>query len=473
MRAKTIVKHVLEVTASNIVTIISGIVVGFILPKIISVEGYGYYKTFTLYSTYLGLFSLGIIDGIVLDYGGVDYKNMERPVFRSYFKWYLFIHLFFAALVALISVFSSKEDTAFILLSLAVNLLAVNISGYFQNLSQITQRFKEYSLRKILQSVFNILIVFWMFLLYRRQGEVPYNVYIVALLAVNTALSIWYVYTYRDIVFGKSNGLVPVKQDILLFIKKGFPLLFANLSSTLILTLDRQFVNILFDKETYAIYAFAYSMLALVTVATSAIATVLYPALKRTSELRMKQYFPLIVSGVLVGVYFIEIVYYPLKWIVLWFLPKYTDSLVIFRIIFPGLGISSVITVVMHNYYKALGLSTSFFTKSIVTLLFSAAANMVAYLLFRTTISISVASIITMFLWYIYVEMYFEKNYGYNGKKNLLYIIVMVFAFYISTALSNDFIGIALYIVLFVSFTFILFKNGIKRVLKILKRNNS
>lgn len=63
------IKSVSQVILSNLTTIVSGVLVGFLLPKIMSVESYGWYKTFTLYSSYLGFFGLGIIDGIVLKYG--------------------------------------------------------------------------------------------------------------------------------------------------------------------------------------------------------------------------------------------------------------------------------------------------------------------------------------------------------------------------------------------------------------------
>ena len=80
------IKSIIEVFISNIFTVIAGIVVGFIIPKVLSVDGYGYYKTFTLYITYVGFFSLGIIDGIVLEFGGHDYELYDKGFFRSVFR---------------------------------------------------------------------------------------------------------------------------------------------------------------------------------------------------------------------------------------------------------------------------------------------------------------------------------------------------------------------------------------------------
>lgn len=468
MRSKQILKYILEVTLSNITTIISGIVVGFILPQVLSIEGFGFYKTFTLYVTYLGLFSLGMIDGIVLDYGGYDYDKLNRPVFRAYLKWYLLINGFFAIIIAGISMTLDNANTRFIVLSLAINLLAVNIIGYFQNISQVTQRFKELSIRKILQSAVNVIIVMLMYFAFKRVGELDYKIFVIAVLATNIALLIWYIFTYSDIVFGRSVPLLSVRSDMMHLVKIGFPLLFSNLCSTLILTLDRQFVNIFFDTETYAVYAFAYSVLSLVTVATSAISVVLYPILKRTSEETIASTYPTLVFGVMFAVFAMEIVYFPLKYIITIFLPQYMGSLSIFRIIFPGVGINSVITIVMHNYYKTLNVNFEYFKKTIMIILFSVIANLVAYFTFKTTTAISIASIVMMLIWYCEIESFFRNLFKYSWKKLFTYLLVMIINFYVSSAINNGIVASILYVTIFLVITLMFYRREFNQCMRLL-----
>ena len=76
----SLLKNIIAVAFSNCTNIIAGVVVGFIIPKILSMDDYGYYKTFTLYTTYIGLFNLGLADGIVLKYGD---KIMNNYIERS------------------------------------------------------------------------------------------------------------------------------------------------------------------------------------------------------------------------------------------------------------------------------------------------------------------------------------------------------------------------------------------------------
>lgn len=471
MRRQGTIKSIIEVTISNIVTILAGVVVGMLLPKIISVADYGWYKTFTLYTTYVGFFSLGLIDGIVLKHGGDDYNQLDRPLFRSYFRWYLLIHLLFSAILFITAIIIHDSNYSFICIMLALYLVAANFSGYFQQISQITQRFKEYSARKIIYSGLRVLNVAILFILPFLSIEPNYKIFLIVYMIGEYGLTLWYTWTYRSIIKGESLSLASTKENIILLSRIGFPLLFANLCSTLILSLDRQFVSILFDTETYAKYSFAYNMLSLVTVAMSAISTVLYPTLKRTTKETLKETYSSLVAIISFLVFAAIAAYFPLCIFVKWFLPKYTESLPIFRIVFPGLALSSSITVIMHNYYKTLGINIIYFRKSIVILIISGLANAIAYLLFKSTFAISIASIITMLFWYLYIEQYFVKEFKYDRRKNLLYLIIMMLTFYIITSVPNTYIGFALYTIAYCFITWITYKKVItKDLLRIIKK---
>lgn len=459
-----ILQNISKVAFSNIATVIAGVVVGFIIPKILTVDEYGYYKTFTLYTTYTGLFSIGIIDGIVLDYGGYDYSDYNRPFFRSIFKWYILIHFFWVLVLAGFSLIVKNSNYSFIFLMIAIYMFFSNIVGYFQQISQITQRFSEFSTAKIVQSVMKIIGGLIMVALYRYASEYAnYKTYTGLTVFGFVIIAAGYIFIYREIIFGKIQRLAETKQNISHFIKIGIPLMIANLCSTLLLTLDRQFVNILFENSQYAIYAFAYNLLALVTVATTAISTVLYPIMKRTAPDSLKTNYSDLIGTILIFVYGALAIYFPLCTFINWFLPKYSSSLEVFRVIFPGLAISSAVTVVMHNYYKTVGENNLFFKKSLVTLLFSFFANLLAFVIFKTAISISISSIITMVLWYLYVEQYFVEQYGYNRFQNLLYLLIMMIIFYLVTIINNNLLSAFIYILLFVCITFIMQKGLLKK----------
>ncbi len=453
-----VLKNILKTVVGNLSSLVSGVLVGFLLPKIISVADYGLYKTFTLYFNYLGVLSLGIIDGIVLRYGEKDFGDLDRRRFRSFFAWYAILHFALTFVAVAVSFFVANGDYKFILLILALNLLPSNGIGYFQQVSQITERFGEYSARKILQAVANILLVLAMYLLYKNGTPVGYRQYLIGLSAIHVLLLAWYLVTYRDIVFGEKIPLGESFRDLLGLMKIGFPLLLANMCSTLLLSLDRQFVNVLFTNEEYAVYAFAYSILSLITVATSAISLVIYPVFKRTDGEKLKKLFPDINALLLIFLFGTVTVYFPLVWFIGWFLPQYEYSLTIFRIILPGLAVSCSITVVMHNYYKVFGKSTGFFRKSLVALAVSFACNVIAYAIWGTRESISIASIFSVSLWYLHTQWGLRKDCGFDGR-GALYALLMGAIFYLCSAnfVPETWQGLLLYLALFVLVTGLFF----------------
>lgn len=464
---KKFIKDIIRVSISNIIKLMSGVLVGLLLPKIIGVTDYGFYKTYTLYIHYVGLFHFGISDGIYLLYGDKYFDQLDRGKFRFYSRLFICIEAVLSLILICVSWSFLYGENRFIFSCVAAYLLANNVTGYYQMISQITGRFKELSRRNVLQSTLISITVLAMYVLHRFTSmSFTYRPYTAIYTIMIALLAVWYLYTYREITFGDSVCIKDNWRDIIHFIKIGFPLTVANLCSTLVLSLDRQFVNVLFDTDTYAVYAFAYNMLALVTTAVSAISTVLYPRLKRASAQTLTENYSELV-GTIASIVSVSLsIYFPLFLFVNWFLPKYSESLPIFRIIFPGLIISSVITIIMHNYYKVIGINNKFFIKSLCTLIVSGVANYIAYKAFGNTASISIASIITMMFWYLCVEYYFVRKYNVKWKRNLIYILIIMILFYSITALDNKIFALVLYVAGSCLLTFIFYKERIMKIIK-------
>lgn len=459
------IKNFILVFISNISTLVSGILVGFLLPIILPIEDYGYYKTFTLYVTYLGLFSLGIVDGIVLKYGGFDYEKLDKPLFRSYFKWYLIIHVIITVLLSFTFLFLNYDFQRFILIMLIINMFSLNIVGFFRQISEITQKFKEYSIIKIIQSFLTIGSVVLIYIInIFSHTIVDYKLYMLLVIICNIIIMIWYIYLYRDLVFGNSCKLVDSFADIRSLMYYGAPLMFANLCSTLILVIDRQFVNVLFENKVYAIYAFAYNLLAMLTVVTSAVSTVLYPALKRTTKEAAEGKYSLLLSSSLILMYAVLVLFFPLSLIIKHFIPNYIDSIIIFRIIFPGLPLSCAVTVVIQNYYKMLGNSTSFFKKSLVILILSIIANGIAYCLFKNTVSISAASVLVTFIWFIYVGIGIYNKFNSELFKESAFSIICTILFYVFSSCKSWIIGMSGYLFSFCLLVFLMDRTILKHI---------
>lgn len=456
-------KDIFLVALSNIVGILGSLLVGFVIPRILGVEEYGYFKTFTLYAGYVGLFHFGFCDGVQLIFAGKKYDDLNKPRFITYTRFFIVFEAIITAIVALISVFSLQGNYKFIFLCVAINLILQNVMTYYQYILQCTQRFKEYSFKNVIYSLLTALGVvgLWFVYQYGDSSFVTFKAYVLILLAVYFVMTVWFILKYRDITFGKGASLKEARPDIWKCFVLGFPLLIANLCSGLILNFDSQFVNIYFSNETYAIYAFAYSVLGMVTRLISAVTIVIYPILKNSPLEKLKSEYHVLASVLLIFVFGCLALYYPLVPIVNWLLPKYTGSLIIFRIILPGLVLSSLVSAIIQNYYKSLDRPGLFFVFSAITLAVSIGLNFAAYYLFKSTEAISWASIITLLFYYFITQMWLVKKLNVEWKKNTAYIILMMTCFYLCFLIPTNWLSFVVYFVSFLLLTLVFYQKEI------------
>ncbi len=456
-------KDIFLVALSNIVGILCSLLTGFVIPRILGVQEYGYFKTFTLYAGYIGLFHFGFCDGIQLIFAGKKYDELNKQKFVTYTRFFIVFEAIVALIVALVSLFSLQGNYKFIFLCISVNLILQNVMTYYQYVLQCTQRFKEYSFKNVVYSVLTALGVIGMWVIYKYGDSalVTFKTYVIILLVVYFIMTAWFILKYRDITFGKGAPFKDTWADIRKCFVLGFPLLVANLCSGLILNFDSQFVNLYFSNETYAIYAFAYSVLGMATRLISAVTIVIYPIIKNSSLEKLKDNYHVLVLILLIFVFGCLALYYPLVPVVYWFLPKYTGSLVIFRIILPGLVLSSVVSVIIQNYYKSLGKPGLFFVFSAITLVVSIGLNFAAYYLFKTTEAISWASIVTLLLYYFLTQGPLVRKVKVEWKKNTAYILLMMVCFYLCFLIQRNWLSFIVYVVSFLLLTFTFYQKEI------------
>ncbi len=466
---KKIVKNIFFVALSNIITLLAGVLVGFVVPKMMSIEDHGYYRIFTLYFGYVGLFHLGFVDGIYLYFAGEKYDKLNREKFRLFSRFLFVFQSIVLLIVVGISMFFMGSEYMPILLFIGISLLANNLTTYYQMISQITYRFKELSIINSLKSILTIVSVLVLFLIYKFTdvGLINYQIYVIIFLGIQYLLTIFYVIAYRDITFGKSEKFKENRDEILGFFKLGFPLLLANFVSVLLLNIDRQFVSIWFTTEEYSMYAFAYNLLSLVTTTIGAIATVLYPSLKTKKKNELKKSYHSI-NAVIMSIVTIGLMgYFPLSFIVEWILPKYVDSLTFYKIVSPGLLYSSSVTIILANYYKSINKVRTFFIISLGALVLSIIADIVVYYTIGTMESISYASVGVLFIYYIVAEIIMTKKLNIINFKNLIYSILIVTFFYLSVYLiSNIYIQMTVFVL---SGLIILLIFNYKPIIKLLK----
>lgn len=459
------------VIISNGLVLLSSIITGLIVPKLLGVTNYGYYKIFSLYVGYAALLHFGFVDGILLSYANKNYNELNKEKFRLKTRFFIYMQMVISLTVIFMASILLKGGVyQFIFFMIGLDAIAMNVTSYYQYVSQCTMRFKELSFRKVLQAILRIIAIGILLILYKNGTilEITCHIYIVIWVMIDIILTVWYIYTYRDITFGKREKISYGYKDLIFYFKSGIILTIAYQVTNLIYSLDRQFVSIFFETNIYANYSFAYSLISIVTTVIGAVSLVLFPQLKRRSKEKIIENFSDSMALISILCFAALVGYYPLCMFIKWFLPDYITSLTYFRILFPGLAISSCINTIIFTYYKVLDKNTLYFRISLGILVLSAIFNILAYYYFKTTSAISIASIFVLILWYLSGEYYYIKTYKVKWKRNFIYILLMMSGFYcITTFIVNDWLGIFIYAILFIGITYLIYK---KLIMKNLQR---
>lgn len=459
-------KNVLLVLISNGVKLLLSIASIFLIPILFTKQDYGFYKLFLLYVSYVGFFHFGFIDGIYLYFAGKDYDELDKDKFRAFTKFMLFMELIVAAIIFGVSFFYTK-DRQVILILISLNLIALNFTSYFQFISQITNRFKEFALVNIFYTVLNLTLI-GSFFIFKFDN---YLLFLIVTVLINYILLIWYSLRYRDISFGRKIVISNYKEDISLMFKMGIPLLLSNLVVVMMSNIPKQLVEIKFPvelfPETFSIFSFAFTLIGFTSVFLSAISIVIYPTMKKSDEDTLKKSYSSFNNSILIVIFIALIAYYPLDLIVRWILPGYTDSLDLFFILAPGIALTSSITVIKHNYYKTFNKNKSFLIIGLIglVLMFSSTYITLNYITNSLHI-VTIITVIVQLIWYTVLEIDMQKTIKIRNIKNFIYIIIASSLFYTSYLIDNTFIAMIYYTSLILLATYIFFYKDINLLLK-------
>ena len=92
------------------VSLLTSIIVSFILPKYISVEQFGYWQYFLLWASYVGVMHLGYGDGVYLKLGGQYWESIDRKEWIPQIQSMFFVQLIISLTVVLFSFLLCKSE---------------------------------------------------------------------------------------------------------------------------------------------------------------------------------------------------------------------------------------------------------------------------------------------------------------------------------------------------------------------------
>lgn len=416
--------------SSGLFNVILGIGVGFLLPKFLNYQDYSYYRIFMFYIPFYNLLHLGFADGIYRLYGAYDMKDIKDDKVIGNALSFFILYQVLVFVVMFVTAILFKVETVY--LYIIVSFIILNMNTVFRKLFSCIKEFKFVATFNILQklSIFIAAILLFAF------STSNYHLVVIFFLVTNILLLIYEFYFFRNGIKIKNPLNKDAFKSFLLILKSGFAIMFAYFLSYAILGLDRFFIEYNYSLVDYAIYSFAYSVIAVFLVTLNSLNSFIYPLLSRVPRDQMKEqyrdisfYINTFFTAAMIGVPLIIV-------FIRWFLPDYVDSIPFFIVLVPVILFQTHYSLKFWQFYNLRKDTKSFILFSIIGLAIGFGLNMYILLTAQPIIYYAYATIFSLLIWIFLLEIDFNKHFKIVEIKTFVYFIVITIG---TTVLSLEY----------------------------------
>jgi len=347
-------RHVLLFSLANMLGLACNGVLTFLLPRMLSMESYGYYRLFLLYGSFAGLLHLGLLDGGLIRWAARPKQRIKPEILHTLgFLWIEHLTLFLPALLILIVAFHQRA-WFWMLPAIAVYALVLNSSMLGQFALQAGKQFGVLSAITVVNPALLLAVVV---LLNRwRQLTLPTLVGAYIFSWVVAGGVAWVVLAGK---FHRSERRRPTSGRHFwrvgaYNIRMGWSVLLANTFTALIFSMDRIAVSLSFHIREFAVYSLAASALAVVNAVILSVARVVFPylsdGLSPEKQVRAYRWG----EACLIGLWAVSLGgYFPLHWLITRLLPNYIPSLPVLRLLMLGTGLTAIIHILQCNFFRS------------------------------------------------------------------------------------------------------------------------
>lgn len=400
------IKSLAGTVASQGVILILAAVTGFVLPKAMGVEAYGYWQAYLFYLAYIPLFGLGFNDGLTLIYGGMEQSQLPLRKIRSA------VRLIVVALAVLgvagsfltSSFLVGEYRVVFSLLSLSIPLVALQC--IVLSLFLAGGRTSLYNLVNVIAKA--LAVVFYLALIVASftSSEAMMAVDFLARLII-TLLCV--ILGWKFLV-GPADNLRTGLSELSDKICSGIKITVAILCSMFIPVCGRMIIEWNEPIAVYGVYSFAMTLLTIVMAFTSAAGTVIFPMMKRVDESALLARYKDMSFATSVMVIAALILYAPLCLIIQFYLTEYGSALLYLHILLVMCIPLGRAQLVVTPFYKVFRMEKSFLVLNIAGAMGMLVCTFMVYGIFHSVLSVAIASAVTLYIWVFCLEAFFARK---------------------------------------------------------------
>lgn len=458
--SRRIKKNLLVSILAQIISLAVSFVLNMIVPKYISEYDYAYWQTFILYSNYVGILHFGLLDGIVLRYAQYDYEELDKDLIRSQFFILLIVDMILAIMVCVVCSRVLHDDYIWICIFVSISILTKNIIKFATFCLEITNRIREYAFTTIIQRAgYGIFVVTAIFLNLRSF----YWVCIGEILGEIIAF-IWTWNYSKELYIGKTITIKKAIEEAKSNIAVGVFLLVSNWSAMFAVGITKMIIQWHWDDLVFGKVAFAFSVTSLFLTFVSAISVVLFPVLKRLKEDDLPRLYIRIRHVLSPMLVFALILYFPGAWILIKWLPKYTQGVVYLGVLLPIIVYRSKINLLTNNYLKAYRRERMLLILNVGSVAFSIVFGVIGAYCFNDLDIVLILCVATTVVLSIISEYCVGRIIGINVLGQNIVEVLLSILFIICARFLDIYIGFFIYLFFAAVYFFLIKKSFISNL---------
>lgn len=428
------------------ISLVSSLLMSLAVPKILGIGDYAYWQLFILYSGYIGLFLLGVHDGIFLRLGGVRIENLDWPRIKSEFFVVLLAQIAVGAVAMIVcSLAWSGGERQVVIVFVVFYGLVVNPASFLFYVLRASNLPNIFSTATILSSsLFLIVLLVGIYL--RPQS---FTFYIVGYIACQLVSSVYcYIHLYAAFSCRCSSlsvALLNIREDCAI----GLKVTIAYYAGALIVGSTRMLIDSAWGIEAFGKFSLSVSIVNFLLTFMAQVSMVIFPLVKRMSGESQIETYRLIRSSIASLLPIVYILYYPGCALLAWWLPQYAESLRYLAIMLPICVFDCKMQLLVNTYLKAYRKENMLLWINVASLAIAVAASIAAASITESLIITIAVMVGVIAARSVFSEVYLDKAIGAKGRSLNIADVVLAIWFVVTAycfeSLFLTMLGMVLY----------------------------
>lgn len=448
-------KGIFYIVLIHAISFFATLMIVLVLPKLFSVDDYGYWQVYTLYTGYVGLTHFGFMDGLYLKLLGKNYDELDLKILRSHFITEIIFQTLISVLLCIYIFLTFKSERLIVFLFVALSIPIINLRTYFQYILQATGKIKQYSLLQIFDRLSLVIFILVLYLFNKTYLSLVIGDFISKMFLLIISM-----FFCKDIVMfnGKYNFY---KYDFNDTISAGIKIMIANLCGSLLIGTSKFFVDGSFSIEIFSQYSLALTFSSMFVSIFASVGIVLMPYVKNKDYDTNKKIYLTLHIFTSVVILFVMIFYYPMYLLLVKWLPNYEMSFKLMSILLPVLYLECQFNFVDSTYMKTYRLEKKLMFNYIFSTVFNIVITFVSLILFRNVFIISVILLISFIMRNILCQINVSNEFHILDEKYIFLINTIIFPiiFSVFNAIIKNHIGCLLFAIIYIVYLVYIFRN--------------